>query len=58
MDSADDVQGLGKGVKRRIKKRNSSKAIAIQADSQLPVTCLQVTHVLLAVATLCFPDLQ
>ena len=48
MDSADDVQGLGKGVKRRIKKRNSSKAIAIQADSQLPVTCLQVTHVLLA----------
>ncbi|KAL3148442.1 hypothetical protein ABBQ38_013893 [Trebouxia sp. C0009 RCD-2024] len=43
MDSADDVQGLGKGVKRRIKKRNSSKAIAIQADSQLPVTSLQNT---------------
>ena len=42
MDSADDVQGLGKGVKRRFKKRTSSKAITIHANSQLPVTCLQV----------------
>lgn len=57
MDSADDVQGLGKGVKRRIKKHNSSKAIAIQADSQLPVTCLQVMHVLLPVAMCCLPGL-
>ena len=42
MDSADDVQGLGKGVKRRVKRRSSSKHINIRADSQLPVTCLQV----------------
>lgn len=42
MDSADDVQGLGEGVKRRVKKRNSSKSIRIQADSQLPVSCPQV----------------
>ena len=42
-DVEEDVQGLGKGMKRRsFKKRTSSKTISIQADSQLPVTSLQV----------------
>lgn len=43
-DVEEDVQGLGKGMKRRsFKKRTSSKTISIQADSQLPVTSLQST---------------
>ena len=58
MDSADDVQGLGEGVKLRVKKRNSSKSIRIQADSQLPVTCLQVRVGYCTVPFCCFSGLQ
>lgn len=41
----DDVQGLGKGMDRSVKKKLSSKTISIRAHShaQMPVATLQVS---------------